>query len=1112
MPSFAKSNHYKSMKSKYLVSLKTVLFVVSLFCSASAFSQAVLFPASAKPGEAQISVAADNGSWTLSNNLFAVSFVKQNGSLFFGGSEKLGLVSGTELFNITLGNGTLVKASEMTQGEINVVKLAAKDSAVKGSDRFGGESLEALFSYGNLSIVWRAVLRDGSHYLRTEMEISANGNQEMSSIVPMLYTVNNESGNTVPQVVGNTRGAIIVSNKIFAGLETPMGLNTVSGSNAQEVISSFKAKEYSKSSWFSIDAEGIPKGVTNLGYTAEQILVAQGYVRIKEAGSNVITFQHVSGNLKLIMAGVDMLKADGSVCASDYHNGSTGNASDRNAYTLNVSEPGIYLVRYFVQTKAEGLSTSAGTITYNKAISQPIVVVKDAVDGSDGKQVVISEGNEASGGAAAESSPKASAWTPSSFVSSQSVPEGVIYLGFDRSVIREMTIPASIGSDGRMAVEFLYASGSNRLNVVGVDLLSDGQEVAHDYHVGFTGTAASANIYELNVPVAGSYTLRFFAETKTEAINSSGNINITYPSGIKADTVYVYKEIPPTTDIQGLWSRATTLKAGKTWTVGAVVGLIAPQQARRSVLAYSERERAVPWRAFPLYNSWYELNINRNNSEDYSGNMKVAQCVEVVKQWKKNLYDKYNTGISSFIWDDGWDEYGTWTFNKNFPDGFSEPSSLATDMGSAIGAWLGPVGGYGTSGNYRRNYWNGKGGMQLSNEAYYNVFLSACTNMIKDYNFSAFKFDGISAQFSSVGPDAGSTGIENAEAIINIESEVRKIKEDIHLNTTVGTWASPFWFRYTDAVWRQENDFGTTGVGNDREKWITYRDRLVYQNFIQNSPLCPINTLMTHGMILSNYGGAGNREYASILNEMRCAFGCGSGMVELYLDYTLMNTINNGALWGELAKCIAWQKGCADVLPDVHWVGGNPWDATKNAAEIYGWAAWSESSKSTLTLRNPSNSTKTFTSTLRKVLDIPAHVKGVTMKMVDAFEGQTSLAGLTDTWLDIDKEFTVSMPAFTVVVFNGGNSSVISSINNALVNSSNANNIDIYPYNGAVGFRNVPSDANVSITSLDGVQIKQYKAPSSAFTDKLKDNKIYLIQVTSKNGLCLASAKLAVTR
>ena len=639
------------------------------------------------------------------------SFINTGGKLYFNGCSELGLQPNTELFKVLLGDGKTITASEMKLEDVKMVTLAENPSAATVSLRYAGKALEAHFTYKELSIVWRAVLRNGSHYLRTEMDIQAAKDLPMKGIVAMNYLVAKNSAYTAPEVVGNTRGAILASNHIFAGLETPMGLNS---------------------------------------------------------------------------------------------------------------------------SKDEGNATH----------------------------------------------------------------------------------------------------------------------------------------------------------------------------------------------IEGLWRRNTTLKAGKTWNISSVVGLVAPKQLRRSFLAYSERERAVAWRPYPVYISWYELNIDRNNAPapSYKGNMTAEQCADVVSHWKTHFYDKYHMAPKAFVWDDGWDQYGTWTFNPNFPNGFDEPANEAKQMGTGIGAWLGPVGGYGQSGEYRRAYWRSKGGMQLSNEDYYNFFIRCCTNMIDRYDFRFFKFDGISAQASAIGPDEGTRGEENAEAIISIERAVRQKRPDIFLNTTVGTWASPFWFHFTDAVWRQEGDYGEAGdQGTDRERWITYRDRLVYQNFIQRSPVCPINTLMTHGFILSRWGAVSkNMDYDGIVREMRCAFACGSGMVELYNDYKLMDEIkdnqgNAGALWKDLAECIKWQQEQADVLPDAHWVGGNPWDGKK--ANIYGWAAWN-GKKSVLTLRNPSASAQTFTTTLREALDIPAYVRGK-ITLTHAFN-QAELDGMPiNKAIDIDTPLVLNLPGSSVFIYNG---------------------------------------------------------------------------------------------
>lgn len=673
------------------------------------WAQAVIFPQKKQPGVAKITQKSN--SYQLANKVLKASFINTGGKLYFNGCSELGLQPSTELFKVLLGDGKTITASEMKLEDVKMVTLAENPSAATASLRYAGKALEARFTYEELSIVWRAVLRNGSHYLRTEMDIQAAKDLPMKGIVAMNYLVAKNSAYTAPEVVGNTRGAILASNHIFAGLETPMGLNSC----------------------------------------------------------------------------------------------------------------------------------------------------KD-------------EGNA--------------------------------------------------------------------------------------------------------------------------------------------------------THIEGLWRRNTTLKAGKTWNISSVVGLVAPKQLRRSFLAYSERERAVAWRPYPVYISWYELNIDRNNAQapSYKGNMTVEQCADVVSHWKTHFYDKYQMAPKAFVWDDGWDQYGTWTFNPNFPNGFDEPANEAKKMGTGIGAWLGPVGGYGQSGEYRRAYWRSKGGMQLSNEDYYNFFIRCCTNMIDRYDFRFFKFDGISAQASAIGPDEGTRGEENAEAIISIERAVRQKRPDIFLNTTVGTWASPFWFHFTDAVWRQEGDYGEAGdQGTDRERWITYRDRLVYQNFIQRSPVCPINTLMTHGFILSRWGAVSkNMDYDGIVREMRCAFACGSGMVELYNDYKLMDEIkdnqgNAGALWKDLAECIKWQQEQADVLPDAHWVGGNPWDGKK--ANVYGWAAWN-GKKSVLTLRNPSASAQTFTTTLREALDIPAYVRGK-ITLTHAFN-QAELDGMPiNKSIDIDTPLVLNLPGSSVFIYNG---------------------------------------------------------------------------------------------
>lgn len=983
-------------------------------------AQSVIFPGETQPGVAAVS--SGEGVFTLSNDLLSASFIREGNALKFGGCEAMNLNPGTELFVINLADKTKVPASAMELKSVRTENLTADPESFKGSEHFNGKAIVAEFSGHGLEVEWRALLRDGSHYLRTEMKVTPTaGDVAMSSIVALTYDVDNVEGNTAPVVVGNTRGAVIASNRIFAGLETPMGKNSVI--SAVSGMESFTADSWTPASFSWAPGSETPEGITALvtimnsqPIKADNVVATRGYLTFREAGEQEITFQYKSGNHRLNIVGVDVVDPQtGAVISSDYHAGFTGGQKKDNVYKVTVPEAGSYIVRFFAETQTETIDSS-GTISYNKKIAVPVVVIGEDPNAPKNVRRVLSAtgSNRMETGDTETDSWTGTSWTK---IGADNVPARIRELGVILGDVRYMERNISFSEAATLTVEFLYTSGNHRIDLCAVDLLdSDGNSVKGDFHLGFSGNAKSANVYTIEVPYAGDFKLRYYAHNADNALSTNGNINLTY------NKVYtIYLPAPKSQEIEGLWSRPVTLAAGKTWEVSAVIGIIAPDQARRSVAAYVDRERAVAWRPFPMYNSWFELNINRKDDPTYNTHMTVAQCVDVVKQWETNLYKQYGANIAAFLWDDGWDEWGTWDFNKNFPNGFKEIDEVATSMNTGIGTWLGPVGGYGTSGNRRRAYWNDKGGMQLSNPAYYEVFLNQCTRFINDYDFRMFKFDGISSLFAAYGPDPNNE--EGAEGIIDIEKRLREVKPDIFLNTTVGTWASPFWYTISDCTWRQENDYGKAGNNSiDREQWITYRDRLIYQNYVSGSPLCPINSVMSHGFILTSHENPCkySQKYQDVLRELRCAFVSGSTMVELYADSDLMNKISGdgkkGKLWEDVAECIFWQQNNADVLADIHWVGGNPWTGSEH--QVYGWASWN-GTKSTLALRNGDNNAKTFKTTLREALDIPAHVSG-TVRLKHSFKSQTPIEGLElDTPIDIDRELTLTLPGSSLFCYDG---------------------------------------------------------------------------------------------
>ncbi len=193
--------------------LTQITLVLWLSISSVGFAQTVKYPSETQPETANISQSAEG--WTFSNNLFSASYTLEDGKLLFGGSNDLHLKAGTEIFEIVLGNGTKVKASEMTWSNIHQEDLTGDANAVQYSEKLNGKALLATLKYNDLTFQWRALLRDGSHYLRTELEISTTKNTRFKSITPMLYVAMNENGKSVPVKVGNTRGAVIHRTKFL---------------------------------------------------------------------------------------------------------------------------------------------------------------------------------------------------------------------------------------------------------------------------------------------------------------------------------------------------------------------------------------------------------------------------------------------------------------------------------------------------------------------------------------------------------------------------------------------------------------------------------------------------------------------------------------------------------------------------------------------------------------------------------------------------------------------------------------------------------------------------------------------------------------------------------
>ena len=407
-------------------------------------------------------------------------------------------------------------------------------------------------------------------------------------------------------------------------------------------------------------------------------------------------------------------------------------------------------------------------------------------------------------------------------------------------------------------------------------------------------------------------------------------------------------------------ARELPLRPGTTFSVSSVIGSAAPGQLRREFLQYLERERAHPYRTFLHYNSWYDLGYFNKYDE--------AGALDVIRAFGEELHVKRNVTLSSFLFDDGWDDSATlWHFNQGFPNGFTKLREAAARYGAAPGVWLSPWGGYGDPRKQRlqfgaaQGYETNQGGFALSGPKYYQLFHDTCESFIRDFGVNQFKFDG-TGNASRVVP--GSAFDSDFDAMISLIGDLRRIEPDLYVNLTTGTYPSPFWLRHCDSIWRGGEDDSVAGVGSAREQWITYRDADTHAGIVQKGPLYPLNSLMLHGMIYARHARKLALDPGSdFRNEIRSYFGTGTQLQEMYITPSLLTPQN----WDDLAQAANWSRANAATLVDTHWVGGDP-----ARLEAYGWASWSPA-KGIVVLRNPAAAPRRIAIDPGAVFELPEH-------------------------------------------------------------------------------------------------------------------------------------------
>lgn len=605
-------------------------------------------------------------------------------------------------------------------------------------------------------------------------------------------------------------------------------------------------------------------------------------------------------------------------------------------------------------------------------------------------------------------------------------------------------VPAKVTSE-TVQVTLSYTGGNLKAIYSKVEAIdpTTGEVLATDAHLGESGDTSKDNVYTLSgLPPGRTVALQISAHTDG-AGTSNGRITLkgaehidglglAQPSSL---TAYV-----PVND---------TLAPGETLTFSAVYGKCNEAgQLRRTFNAYLNAERAHPHRVLPHYNSWDDLCINRND-KDVSGRFTEAEALASMRAFRKELHEKRGVFISSYLWDDGWDEWDSlWDFNTNFPQGFRNLADEAHKVpGASIGCWMSPFGGYGGSFSRRLAYAKRKGyvdanapGLQLSKPIYYAAFRDRVLTMIREYDMNLFKFDRMGSGSDATG--AAERYAADLWAVGKLCGEMRAAKQDVFINCTVGTWASPYWLMWCDSIWRGGNDCAGIGsVGTARQRWLTYRDDVIHDRFASKAPLFPLNSMMMHGIIvckssphntMRDYKGTGNHIYAGegyatptacadFASEVWMSMALGTGLQEYYISPTLMSE----TWWDILADGIKWLRKNEDTLTDSHWIGGNPADEANGNAlkDIYGYASLGKD-KGIILLRNPSDKAQTITVDFDGWLEMPKARQGspcrptMVFNSTAAYENAGKPGAFVPVWPKTTAEqVTWRLPPFAVVLF-----------------------------------------------------------------------------------------------
>jgi hypothetical protein len=220
--------------SKLSIFMRAVLLYVSVLCAVSSAAPQGLTPNTASGAEGLATAEIHGDTLRLSNNAIETEWqCRENGLVASMLTDRLTnrvIHLTANAFVVSLQDGLALKSSEMrVVTPPRAEKLTPDLNASQLAARFGGWQIEVGLSDpdNRLQVTWRAILRDGSTYVRQEVTLSAIGKDVAISNVRLVDV-------SIPDVHvdGSVKGSPIISGNLFFGFEHPLSESKASGNRA----------------------------------------------------------------------------------------------------------------------------------------------------------------------------------------------------------------------------------------------------------------------------------------------------------------------------------------------------------------------------------------------------------------------------------------------------------------------------------------------------------------------------------------------------------------------------------------------------------------------------------------------------------------------------------------------------------------------------------------------------------------------------------------------------------------------------------------------------------------------------------------------------------------